>query len=516
MVVNRPNATNVFGAVCRGKSISFQPAHHGAVGGAAKDMSAAHKKRFIDESLALVEVPCMLLPELFEKNGIDYVDLFFLDVEEGELTVLETFDWSVPVDIFVIEMDGNNPQKDEAVRQLLFGHGYVTPFSLLGECTHCTQSEVFVSREISDRKFGNNSTVISDTTTEHKPATGEAKSDQEPVAGAAVSLGRFSESLGRTISERGVNLITAASGCHLTAWVFHGGGSDASVVDCFLAPGNDLGIGGYHASQHLNMETSSQIEPYDTIYVNTRGLTDFVETILPNITLPIILIVGQHRHVVQLIPEETEATLLNSSFIVRLFSQNLGYHFRQPLHPKLAPWPYGILPHHWPLGFLSKAILRLQSDTNHSKTGGIMYGYLSMTNVKRQNIPSGPQLNYTEYYDEIARHRFILSPDGDRPDCFRTYEAIGLGTVPITELPADLYRHLQPAPVLFETSDWNLSETQAMRRLGVTQYPSVNQMLVLEEYWLDYVEREIGGRDLRWFDRIALRRSKLKDFQILT
>ncbi|KAI2504360.1 methyltransferase [Fragilaria crotonensis] len=202
MVVNRPNATNVFGAVCRGKSISFQPAHHGAVGGAAKDMSAAHKKRFIDESLALVEVPCMLLPELFEKNGIDYVDLFFLDVEGRELTVLETFDWSVPVDIFVIEMDGNNPQKDEAVRQLLFGHGYVTPFSLLGECTHCTQSEVFVSREISDRKFGNNSTVISDTTTEHKPATGEAKSDQEPVAGEA-----------KSDQEVDIDLITVTTNC---------------------------------------------------------------------------------------------------------------------------------------------------------------------------------------------------------------------------------------------------------------------------------------------------------------
>lgn len=105
----------------------------------------------------MIEVPCMTLSELFHKNGIDHVDLFYLDVEGGELTVLETFDWSVPIDIFVVEMDSSNPQKDEAVRQLLFAHGYVTPFSLLEECRHqrteCMPSEVFMTKSMADRKF---------------------------------------------------------------------------------------------------------------------------------------------------------------------------------------------------------------------------------------------------------------------------------------------------------------------------------------------------------------------------
>ncbi|KAI2493060.1 methyltransferase [Fragilaria crotonensis] len=157
MVVNRPDATNVFGAICPGKSISFQPAKNGATGGAAQDMSDIHKDRFVDASAALVEVPCMMLSELFQKNEIDHVDLFYLDVEGGELTVLETFDWSVPIDMFVIEMDGTNVQKDEAVRQLLRSHGYVTPFSMLDECRsqrpQCMPSEIFVLREISESKY---------------------------------------------------------------------------------------------------------------------------------------------------------------------------------------------------------------------------------------------------------------------------------------------------------------------------------------------------------------------------
>jgi hypothetical protein len=100
---------------------------------------------------------------LFQKNGIDHVDLFFLGVAGGELTVLETFDWSVAIDVLVVEMDGSNPQKDEAVRQLLFGHGYVTPFSLLEECRHqrseCMPSEIFVTKIMADFKFGGVSTA---------------------------------------------------------------------------------------------------------------------------------------------------------------------------------------------------------------------------------------------------------------------------------------------------------------------------------------------------------------------
>ena len=338
-----------------------------------------------------------------------------------------------------------------------------------------------------------------------------------PSVGKSESVGRFSVSLERTLSERGLNLITPKSGCHLSAWVFQAGGSNIKRdIDCNLAEGDILDEGKYHASQELHPETARHIQSFDTVYVNVKGLTMFVETILPNITTPIVLLVGQFHRVVRTIPKKTELALLNASCIVRVFTHNAGRHVHQPHHPKFAPWPYGVNPMPWRIQIYVKAFWSHQLDTPNKKTKGIMHGYLSNTNENRKNVPSGPKLNYTEYCEEIAQHRFILSPDGDRPECYRTYEAIGLGTVPITELSASLYHHLQPAPVLYETSDWNLNETQAVERLAVASPPTVNRMLVLEEYWLDYVEREIGGKELRWFDRIAMRKAKLTDFQILT
>ncbi|KAL7554215.1 hypothetical protein ACHAWF_017630 [Thalassiosira exigua] len=62
---------------------------------------------------------------------------------------------------------------------------------------------------------------------------------------------------------------------------------------------------------------------------------------------------------------------------------------------------------------------------------------------------------------QVAASRYLISPDGDRPECYRHYEAIGLGTVPITEMDPILFRHLAPAPVIFNTTNWNLKALEA-------------------------------------------------------
>jgi hypothetical protein len=161
-----------------------------------------------------------------------------------------------------------------------------------------------------------------------------------------------------------------------------------------------------------------------------------------------------------------------------------------------------------------------------------MHSYLSLhTNREgRKNVPSGPKLNLTEYYDEIANHRFLLSPNGDRPECYRIYEALGLGTIPITELPFQLYFHLKDGPILYNTTDWYLHEQEALERLrvGLSHWAAAttnprsnkdtsnvlvgNRIMVLEEYWMEYVERRVKGRQLRWFDHLQDKKVSLEDF----
>jgi hypothetical protein len=326
----------------------------------------------------------------------------------------------------------------------------------------------------------------------------------------------------QTLAERRLNLITTASGCHLAAWVFQAGG--AKFIDCYLPGGHGMYSPSeesiYNVSQHLDGETVAMIQPYDTVYVNIEGLPIFIDTILPNISTPIVLMAGQWQRGRKL-PKEKEEVLLASPNIVKLFIHSINYYLHDWRNPKVAPWAYGI----------SHTKYR-PSDPDHleayrtafwkylhtNKTKGIMYGYVTrFTNFRRRKkVPSSPKkLTPTEYYDEMAQHQFILSPNGDRPECYRHYEAIGLGTIPITQLSLRTHPHFQPGPILYGTTDWNLTAEQALERLGTSQLPAVNRLMILEEYWIGYVQGIVGRGDLRWFDRLERKHSKLEDFQVL-
>jgi len=120
---NRNNETNLIveGGVCAQEqgTMSFQVGPNADVNGNAD----LHGKGY-----STVTVPCRplstMVRDFLKKSGAAHIDFFSLDVEGGEFAVLSTFDFSVPVHVWVVEMDGTNPSKDESVRQLLMKHGY--------------------------------------------------------------------------------------------------------------------------------------------------------------------------------------------------------------------------------------------------------------------------------------------------------------------------------------------------------------------------------------------------------
>ena len=76
-------------------------------------------------------VSCLPLHALLHMFGIARVDLFSLDVEGAELEVLKTVDFSaVRINVIVVEQDGGNTKKEEAVRQLLLANDFRVDSSL--------------------------------------------------------------------------------------------------------------------------------------------------------------------------------------------------------------------------------------------------------------------------------------------------------------------------------------------------------------------------------------------------
>jgi len=134
--------------------------------------------------------------------------------------------------------------------------------------------------------------------------------------------------------------------------------------------------------------------------------------------------------------------------------------------------------------------------TNAPKNNFIFVGYFSMrTNKeKRKLVPQGEKLHPTHHFSKMHASHYVVSPDGDRPDCYRHYESIGLNAMPITQMNPKYYRHLA-GNVIFNNTNWNLTELE----VSLPKNPRVNRRLVFEEYWMEYVEK-IVGRPLRWWD----------------
>ena len=64
-------------------------------------------------------VDSLPIKDIIKKTDIKYIDLFSIDVKGGELLILNTFDWNIPVYIIVIELSNDDKIKDDKCRQLL-------------------------------------------------------------------------------------------------------------------------------------------------------------------------------------------------------------------------------------------------------------------------------------------------------------------------------------------------------------------------------------------------------------
>ena len=69
----------------------------------------------------VIEVPCVPLGGLLRRAGLQSIDLFILDVEGAEYSALTTMDWSIPVKVWVVEVNHSDRQQ---IIDIFAEHGY--------------------------------------------------------------------------------------------------------------------------------------------------------------------------------------------------------------------------------------------------------------------------------------------------------------------------------------------------------------------------------------------------------
>lgn len=103
---------------------------HAAVSGVENTLSRFHFDDFFDNSQwsMLPQNKMFITPrtltDIIKETKLTHIDLMSLDVEGHEYEVLMSWNFSVPIDIILIETLGVEPEKEESCREILIQHNY--------------------------------------------------------------------------------------------------------------------------------------------------------------------------------------------------------------------------------------------------------------------------------------------------------------------------------------------------------------------------------------------------------
>ena len=223
------------------------------------------------------------------------------------------------------------------------------------------------------------------------------------------------------------------------------------------------------------------------IFVESIRLDDFVKVCLPNLKVHIILITGRW-HIPAVSETASARTLLASPFIHRWFLQNP---FTQ--HEKIVQLPYGVM--HSNLPSFAKFVADV--DLTGERQFLLLNLHLGKTNPQRAKINSTDKVRLLvpEYYARLSQAEFIVSPAGDRPDCHRHLEAIGLGAKPICNCP-ESFKALYGDTMLFaDINDMNkyIQDPNLLKNTHLFSHniTTMDQNVLSIGYWDQRIQQEI-------------------------
>jgi FkbM family methyltransferase len=133
--INRPNNFLFNNLVsCHKEPLEFRyfVDCHAAVSGVENTLSQLHFDMFFDSDNAWnkslpqnkIFIKPISLTEIVKETNIKHIDLLSLDVEGHEYEVLQSWDFSIPIDIILIETLDVQPEKEELCRQILIKNNY--------------------------------------------------------------------------------------------------------------------------------------------------------------------------------------------------------------------------------------------------------------------------------------------------------------------------------------------------------------------------------------------------------
>ena len=248
-------------------------------------------------------------------------------------------------------------------------------------------------------------------------------------------------------------------------------------------------------------ENLNLLKDNDIIFIENNSFKLFVKDFLPNIKTKFILLTTQ-THLRRITNKILINTLLNNKFLVVWFSHN-----PIKITSKYKLFPYGISNGVVCSVLKDKAIAPLlyinELKKNVKKTKNIISLPMRCTHNCRKQFPNilpvdgvRPDnkiiMTIPDYYKSLHEAKFVLSPKGDREDCYRHWEAIGLGCIPLSNVNENLFEETLKSSMLYKDCTEMLNN---YKNNDLLDYKEPNKDLICLSYWINEINKYIKNSD---------------------
>lgn len=241
----------------------------------------------------------------------------------------------------------------------------------------------------------------------------------------------------------------------------------------------------------LENKNYSQVKKYDLIQCQVDHLNNFIDNILPKIEQPFILITSQ-CHLPQINKTHHGKScdeIFRNKKIILWISQNPIFRNKE----KYMAFPYGIKPssvikYH---KFI-KNHSNIQKNIEVSNLKQSVFDHLNKNHIRKKydilGIKSGERLKYDDFLKSILASKFLISTVGDRDDCYRHYEAIGLETIPISNITKNYYDIFGES--MYVTDEENVYKIAKSKKCD-KKYWKPNKNIIYLDYWKKKIDNRI-------------------------
>lgn len=265
----------------------------------------------------------------------------------------------------------------------------------------------------------------------------------------------------------------------LCDWHYNNGNPDNCGGDTVL---NEI------VTYPLNISNAGKVKACESICVDATAFDSFATEVLPLISAKILLFT--HRWCLPQVHKSHLTDLVRSHpSVSHWFAQNPVY----VEDGKYSAFPYGI--ETGKLRAFGDAFLAYHQGSKPKNTT-IELLHVSSTHPSRQKLitkraeTGGGIFQVQEFYGKVATTRFLISPHGDRPDCYRHWEAIGLGAIPVSNIDPLLYGPLFGNDMMYVGEPDKIIELLDDPSKLDSRYHAPRSQRVLTRYWTKKVDEE--------------------------